>query len=85
MDGGGAAFTADPLALAVLQAAVRQDGSLVEPHAAAVLCFGEGKFVWMKKLPYGPVDDLVGSVAEDVDNGIRRVQDVGIVGEVCRG
>jgi hypothetical protein len=35
-----------------------------------VLGFGQREFVWMKKLPYGPMDDFVGSMAEDVDNGV---------------
>jgi len=39
----------------------------------------------VEELPHRPVDDLVGRVAEDVDNGVGRVQDVGIVGEVCLG
>lgn len=70
IDDGEAAFAADPFALAILQAAVGQYGSLVKPHAAAVLCFGQRNLVGVEELPHGPVDDLVGGMAEDVDNRV---------------
>jgi hypothetical protein len=68
VDDGEAAFAADPFSLAILQATVRQDGGLIQPHAAAVLCLCEGKFIGMEELPNRPVDDLVWRMAEDVDN-----------------
>lgn len=70
IDDGEAAFAADPFTLAVFQATVGQYGSLVEPHAAAMLCFGQRNLVRMEELPHGPVDDLVGGMTEDVDNRV---------------
>ena len=85
VDDGEAAFAANPVALAVPQPAVGQDGGLVESDAAAVLLFRQRELFWVEELPHRPVDDLIGRVAEDVDNRVGRVQDVGIVGEVCLG
>jgi len=85
VDDGEAAFTTDPFALAVLQAAIGQDSSLVQSHAAAVVSSGQREFLWMKKLPHGPIDYLVRCMTEDVDNGVGRVQYVGVIGEVVNG
>lgn len=84
VDDGEAAFAADPVALAVLQAAVGQDGRLVEAHAAAVAGLGQWQLVGVEEVPDGAVDDLIGRVAENVDNGVGRVENMGIVGEVWR-
>lgn len=85
VDDGEAAFTTDPFALAVLQAAIGQDSSLVQSHAAAVVSSCQREFLWMEKLPHGPIDYLVRCMTEDVDNGVGRVQYVGVIGEVCLG
>jgi len=85
VDDGEAAFAADPVALTVPQATVGQDGSLVESDAAAVLLSRQWELFGMEELPHGPVDDLIRRMTEDVDNRVGRVQDVGIVGEVCLG
>lgn len=80
-----ATLTADPLSLAVLESTVGQDSSLVEVDASAVLCSGERKLIRVEELPHGPIDDLVGRVAKNVDYGVGRVKNVGIVGQVWRG
>jgi hypothetical protein len=85
VDDGEAAFATDPFTLAVLEAAIGQNGGLVQSYAAAVLGSCQGEFIWMKKLPHGAIDYLVRRMAEDVDNGVGRVQDVGVIGEVCQG
>jgi hypothetical protein len=73
VDDGEAALAADPVPLAILQTAVRQDSSLVEAHSSAVLCLCDGQFLWVKELPYRAVDDLVRGMTEDVNDGVRRV------------
>jgi hypothetical protein len=82
VDNGEAAFTADPLSLTVLESAVGQDGSLVEVYSSAILCSGERKLVWVEELPDGSIDDLVRRVAKDVDDGVGRVENVCVVGQV---
>lgn len=44
--------------------------------------FRQRKLLRVEEVPAGPVDDLIGSVAEDVDNGIGAVEDVSIEGEI---
>lgn len=73
VDDGEATFATDPFPLAILQAAIGQDSGLVQSHSPAVMRPGQRKFIWMKKLPHGPIDYLVGRVTEDVDNGIGRI------------
>jgi hypothetical protein len=73
VDDGEAAFATDPFPLAILQAAIGQDSGLVQSHSPAVMRPGQRKFIWMKKLPHGPIDYLIGRVAEDVDNRIGRI------------
>jgi hypothetical protein len=84
VDDGEAAFATDPFSLAVLQAAVGQDSSLVQSDAALMVGFGQREFIRMEELPDGAIDHLVGRMAEDVDNGVGRVQDVGVIGEICQ-
>jgi hypothetical protein len=82
VDNGEAALASDPVALAILDTTVRQDGSLVEPHSSTVelLCYRD--LVGMKEVPARAVDHLIWSVAEDVDNRIGRVEDMCILGKV---
>jgi hypothetical protein len=68
VDNGEAALAADPVPLAVPQAAIGQDGGLVKPYPSIVLRFCQGKFLWMEEVPHRPVDYLVRRMAEDVDN-----------------
>jgi len=82
VDDREAALASDPVALSVLDATVGQDGSLVEPHASTVELLGDWDFLGMEEVPAGAIDDLVRSVAEDVDNGVGRVEDMSILGEV---
>jgi hypothetical protein len=49
---GEAALAANPVALAVLEATVRQNGCFVESHSTAVLRLGEGQLLGMEELPY---------------------------------
>jgi hypothetical protein len=74
-----AALTADPFSLTIFESAVRQDSSLVEVHSPAILCLGQWEFIRVEKLPDGSIDDLIGRVAENVDDGVRRVKNVGVV------
>ena len=80
---GEAALATDPVALAVPDAAVGQDGGLVEVDAATMELLGEGDLVGVEEVPAGLVDDLVRGMAEDVDDGVGRVENVGILGEIC--
>lgn len=78
-----AAFAPYPIPLAVLDAAVCQDCGLVELHASQVELLGERPVLLMEEIPGGPIDDLVRSVAEDINNGVGRVEDVSTIREVC--
>jgi hypothetical protein len=79
---GEATLTADPLSLAVLEPAIGQDSGLVEVDASAILCSGERKLIGMEELPDGPINDLIGGVTENVDDGVGRVKNVCVVGQV---
>jgi hypothetical protein len=46
------ALAADPVALAILQATVGQDGGLVKTHASAVLGLGQRELLGVEELPY---------------------------------
>jgi hypothetical protein len=94
VDNGKAALASDPVALAVLYTAIRQDGSLIESHSSTVQLFRYGDLVGVKEVPAGAIDHLIWSVAKDVDNRIRRVEDMCILSKVyqsqlqatgCRG
>lgn len=78
VDDGKAAFAANPIALAVFDAAVGQYSSLVKPHASAVELLGQGHFIRMEEVPDGSVQDFIGGVTKYVDDGIRRVQNISI-------
>lgn len=82
VDDREAAFAANPVTLAVPDAAVGQDGRFVEPHTAVVELLRDRDFVRMKKVPDGAVDNLIRRVSQDVDNGVGRVEDMGIIAEV---
>lgn len=83
VDNGETALASHPVALAVADAAVGQDGGLVEVHATLVELLRERNLLWMKKVPAGAVDNLVRSMAEDVNDRVGGVEDVSILGEVC--
>lgn len=68
VDDRKATFTTYPLALAVLETTVRQNCSLVESHPSTMFQLGKRKLFGVKELPGGFVDDLIRSVAEDIDN-----------------
>jgi hypothetical protein len=51
--------------------------------ATAVELPGDGHCFWLEEVPTGAIDDLIRSVAEDVHNGIRCIQNASLVGEVC--
>lgn len=70
VDDREAAFTADPIALAVLDAAVGQHNCLVELHASIMELFSEGDFIGMEKIPNGPIQNLFGGVSKYVDDGV---------------
>ena len=82
VDDGEAALAAHPIALAILDAAVAQHGGLVEPHAPTVKPLRDRHLVRVEEVPNGPVDDLVWRVAQDVDNGVGRIEDMGVLGEI---
>jgi hypothetical protein len=68
VDNGEAALAADPVALTVLQTTVGQDGGFVKADSSAVLRFCQRQFFGMEEVPYRPVDNLIGCVAENVNN-----------------
>ena len=82
VDDRKAAFTSNPFALAVFDAAVRQDGGLVKLDASKMKLLGERFVLLVEEVPSGSIDNLVRSVAEDVDDGIRGIEDVGTFREV---
>jgi hypothetical protein len=83
VDDREAALTTNPLALAVLDLAIGEDSSFVEFHASTVELPRERNLIGVEKLPARPIDDFVGSVSENVDNGVGAIEDSRIVGEVC--
>lgn len=52
VDNRKAAFAANPVSLAVPQAAVGQDGGLVQPHSSTMFDFGKRQFLRVEELPY---------------------------------
>lgn len=78
VDDGETALAARPLSLLVLDPAIRQHGGLVHLNALFVERLGEWQFIFGEKVPAGTVDNLVWSPAQDVDNGIGRVEDAGV-------
>jgi hypothetical protein len=85
VDDGEAALATDPVALAILDAAVRQYGSLVEPYASIMELLCNRYLIGMEKIPDRTVDNLVGSMAENVNNGVGCIENVGMVGQVWWG
>lgn len=79
-----AALAADILALAVLNAGVGKNSGFIKLDATAMLLFGQGHFVRMEPFPHRAIDDLVRSVAEDVDDRIRGVEDAGFVRKILQ-
>jgi hypothetical protein len=82
VDNGEAALASDPVALAVLYATVGQNGSLVEPHSPTVKLLRYRDLVGVEEVPAGAIDHLIWSVTKDIDNRIRRVEDMCILGKV---
>lgn len=56
--------------------------SLVEKNTATMDGASEWHLIRMKVVKAGPAEDLSGSVAEDVNDGLGRVQDIGIRSQV---
>lgn len=76
------AFAADPVSLTVLEATVGQHSCLVKRYSATIFGLGEVQLLRVEELPYRAIDDLVRRVTENVDNGVRRVQDVCLFGQI---
>jgi hypothetical protein len=82
MDDGKTAFAAHPLPVLGDDARIVQDGGLVEQDASAVDRAGKRHLLGVEILEGGLAPDLVGLVAQDVENRIGGKEDVGIRGEV---
>jgi hypothetical protein len=83
IDNGEATLASYPVALAVFNTAVCQYGSFVELHTSQMELLGEGSVLDMKEVPGRSVDDLVRGVAEDINNGVGRVENMSTLGKVC--
>ena len=83
VDDREATLTTNPLALAVLDLAIGEDGGFVKLHASTVELPRERNLIGVEKLPARPVDDFVGRVSENVDDRVGAIEDSRIVGEVC--
>lgn len=84
VDDGETALAADPSTIAVPDLAVSQDGSLVKLDATAVEVLRKRDLFRVEKVPAGLADDLIGSVSENIDDGVRGVKNAGLAGEVCK-
>lgn len=82
VDDGETALAADPGTIAVPDLAISQDGSLVKFDAAAVEVLRKGDLLRVEKVPARLADNLIGSVTENIDDGVRRVKNAGLAGEV---
>lgn len=83
VDDGEAAFASYPIALAVLDPTVGQDCSLVKLHTSVVELFSDGNFIWVEEVPDRSVDDFIRRVSQNVNDGVRGVEDMGLIGEIC--
>jgi len=83
VDNREATFASYPVPLTVLDAAVCQDCGLVKLHTSQMELLGERPVLLMEEIPGRPIDDLVRGVAEDINNGVGRVEDVSTFGKVC--
>lgn len=52
--------------------------------ATAVELPGDGYFIRLEEVPTGTVNHLIRSVAEDINNRIRRVENASLVREVYK-
>lgn len=76
---GEAALAANPLSLGILHAAVRQHGRLVLRHSLSVEFADVRELLFVEELPCRTIDDIIGGVAEDVDDGVGSVENARIV------
>jgi len=81
---GKTALATDPLRLSVLYPTVCEDSRLVQGDTLLLELAGEGQVFGGEEVPRRAVDDFIGSVAEDVDDGVGRIEDARLVREVCR-
>ena len=70
------------MSLSVSDAAVRQHGRLVHLHSLLMKLARVRQLFQWEKIPCRTVDDFIGSVAEDIDDGIGGVEDAGVGGEI---
>ena len=84
VDDRKAAFACHVIAVTAPDIGIRKHRSLVELHATLVLLSGHGDVVRVEPLPDRPVEDLIRRVAEYVHNGIGRVENASLIGEVYR-
>jgi hypothetical protein len=83
IDDAEAAFTANPFSMGVSDVTVSKDGGFVHGDASAMELLGVGHVGGFEEVPCGLADDFVGGVAENIDDGVRRIQYNGFLGEVC--
>lgn len=83
VDDGKAAFAANPPTRLVLDLAVIEHCRLVRGDLVLKVMLRIRYFLPREKFPAGTVDDFIGGVAEDVDDGLRRVEDTSFGCEIC--
>lgn len=87
MDNGETAFAAYPTAIAREDTCIVQDGSLVQQDATSMHGSGKGYLVGVEEVEAGPAEYLMRSIAKDIDDGLGRIEDIGIrsqiLGDVC--
>lgn len=71
---GETAFAANPLAVLAHYIAVCEHRSGIHHHTFAVEFLRIRQLIVGEEIPRGAVDNLIWSVAENVDNGIRRIK-----------
>lgn len=82
---GKAAFAANPVALLVSDATVRQHSGLVGRDLPAVNPLRQRQFVGMKEVPGRQIDELVRRPTQNVDDRVGCVEGDGLIGEIWKG
>lgn len=82
IDASEAAFAIDPPAITMQEIAVGENCSFVELDAAAMELLSAIDVRRMEEIPARLIDDLIRRMSEDVNDGIRRVQNASLRREI---
>lgn len=82
VDNGEDTFASDPTSVLAFDGSIVKDGSFVELNTTVVDASSKGDFVWMEIVEARFANHFVWKVAQNLDNGIRRIEDVGVWGKV---